>query len=274
MEYAMRLFLTVSSLFALTILTAQSPAIAAPQIIAVLPSDAGVPFACADGLCRADLSTYCLQRERPAPKRGTPYLPASAEDFKLVIETVQGTHVIDAAPHVGFVESRGFMAIAAVIEEPKLKALAKSGIKTAALRVGKAASLLPEPQAGDPNPLTEEEIAYVTKWRRQQGVEIVDAKPEARAVRVLAGLSNRLPASGLTEPAVFDRLWQDAIGDEFGPAAVSSHPALDRANVEIKRCSEGAARYSYGGIRNCLQFRHDDLSRDLNIEYWNTKPGS
>jgi hypothetical protein len=270
----MRLVVTISCLVALSLFAAHHPAAAAPQIIAVLPSDAGVPFACADGQCRADLSTYCLQRERPAPKRGTVYSPAAAEDFKLVIETAAGTRVVDAAQHVGFVESRGFMAIAAVIDEPRLQALAEGAVKSAVLRVGKAASLLPEPQTGDPNPLTEKEIAYVTTWRRQQGAEIVDAKPQARTVRVLAGLSNRLPASGFTEPALFDRLWKDAIGDEFGTALPTSEPALDRANIEIKRCSEGAARHSYGGLRNCLQYRHDDLIRDLNIEYWETKPGS
>ncbi len=263
------------ALLSVAVLAVSRPALAAPQIIAVLPSDSGVPFACADGLCRADLSTYCLQRERPAPKRGTAYLPAAAEDFKLVIETAQGTRVIDAAAHVGFVESRGFMAIAAVIEEKRLGALADGQIKSAALRVGKAASLLPEAKPGDPNPLTEKEIAYVTKWRRQQGAEIVDAKPQARTVRVLAGLANRLPASGFTDPTRLDRLWRDAIGDEFGPAApIATDPAIERTNAEIKRCSEGAARHSYGGLRNCLQYRHDDLIRDLNIEYWETKPGS
>lgn len=271
----MRLFSLTVTVLVLAMCVLARPAEAAPQIIAVLPSDTGVPFACAEGVCRADLSTYCLQRERPAPKRGTAYLPAAAEDFKLEIETRAGTRVVDAAPHVGFVESRGFMAIAAVIDAERLTALAGGKVVGAALRIGKAASLLPKPVAGDPNPLTEKEIAYVTKWRRQQGAEIVDAKPAARTARVLAGLANRLPLSGFADPARLEHIWKDAIGDEFGattPAA--SEPGFLRAGVEYRRCAEGVARHSYGGLRNCLQYRHDDLIRDLNIEYWESKPGS
>jgi len=272
----MRLLFSILSIFALTLIA--RPALAAPQIIAVLPSDAGMPFACAEGMCKADLSTYCLQRERPAPKRGMPYFPAAAEDFKLIIKTAAETRVIDAAPHVGFVESRGFMAIAATISADRLRALASGEVEHAALRVGEAASLLPVAEAGDPNPLTEKEIAYVTKWRRQQGAEVVDGNPDARTVRLLAGLANRMPMSGHSDPARLDEIWRDAIGDELGAApadtGAGADPAISRAHMEFSRCNEGAARYSYAGLRNCLQYRHDDLIRDLNIEYWESKPGS
>jgi hypothetical protein len=268
----MRLLLSISAIFALTLLA--HPVKAAPQIIAVLPSDAGMPFACAEGVCKADLSTYCLQRERPAPKRGTPYFPAAAEDFKLVLKTKAGTRVVDAQPHVDFVESRGFMAIAAVIPADKLRALADGEIEHAALRIGKAASLLSVAEANDPNPLTEKKIAYVTNWRRKQGAEIVDSNPDARTVRVLAGLTNRLPASGQSDPTLLDLIWRDAIGDEIGATPAAADPAISRARIEYNRCNEGATSHSYGGLRNCLQYRHDDLIRDLNIEYWVSKPGS
>jgi len=265
--------LPIFVLLAVTVL--HQPASAAPQIIAVLPSDTGVPFACAEGICKADLSTYCLQRERPAPRRGTVYLPAAATDFKLVLETATETRVIGAAKHVVFVESRGFMAIAAVIDEVHLQALAGGKIISAALRVGKAASLLPKPVAGDRNPLSAKEIAYVTKWRRQQGADIVDANPNARAVRVLANLINRLPFSGTTEPSHVDAILKKAIGDEFdSPNPAATSPGLQRSRIEYQRCSESPSRFSYGGLRNCLEYRHDDLIRNLNIEYWDSTLGS
>jgi hypothetical protein len=275
MEVAMRLFRLFPFFVFLSVIAVQNPTSAAPQIIAVLPTDTGVPFSCAEGICSADLSTYCLQQERPAPKRGAVYLPATSSDFKLVVQTADSTRVLDASKHVSFIESRGFMAIAAVIDERHLQALADGKMTGAALRVGKAASLLPKPVAGDPNPLSVKEIAYVTKWRRQQGVEIVDANPNARAVRVLANLTNRLPSSGPTRLGRVEEIWQKAIGDEFDSTTPpTASPGLHRARIEFQHCSESPSRFSYAGLRNCLEYRHDDLIRDLNIEYWDSKPGS
>ncbi len=256
----------------LMISTLSGPAKAAPQILAALPTSVGIPFSCIDGICQADLSTYCLQQKRPAPSHGTVYTPASAADFKLHIRTAGGVKTLAAAAHVSFVESRGFMAVSAVINELKLKDL---GGTDALISVGQAASLLPEAVPFDPNPLTEKEIAYVTKWRREQGASIVDKAPKAKAARVLAGIANRLPRHGATVPETLDSIWQQAIGDEFdGLAPDVAVPGLRRARMEFKQCREGGARYSFGGVRRCLEYRHDDMIRDLNIDFWNTKPGS
>jgi len=263
----MRLPLFAGLAAGLLISALTAPAQAAPQILAALPNGVGVPFTCAEGQCRADLSTYCLQQKRPSPSHGTVYTPAAAEDFTLVINTARGERTLAAAEHVSFVESRGFMAVSAVIDE---RALAKLGGTDAVIRVGKAASLLPEPVPYDPNPLTEKEIAYVTKWRREQGAGVVDASPKARAAQVLASVANRMPRHGAIKPAALDGIWQQAIGDELElPAA-----GLARAQVEFKQCREGPARWSFGGVRRCLEYRHDDMIRDLNIKYWKSNPGS
>jgi len=245
---------------------------AAPQILAVLPSDAGVPFACAQGQCQADLSTYCLQQKRPAPSHGTVYLPAAAGDFALVIETPNGRKSLPAAKHVRFVESRGFMAVTAVITEQALKKL--GGIQ-AVLRVGKAASLLPEAVPYDLNPLTEKEIAYVTKWRRAQGADMVDKTPGAKAAQLLASVANRMPRHGTVSPAAMDQIWEQAIGDELGSTPTTApSTGLSKARVEFEQCRTGPTRHSFGGIRRCIEYRHDDIIRDLNIEYWKSAPGS
>jgi len=252
------------------------PVQAAPQILAVLPSDAGVPFTCAEGQCKADLSTYCLQQKRPAPSHGTVYLPAAAGDFALVIDTPEGRKSVAATDHVTFVESRGFMAVTAVITERKLIAL---GGTEAVLQVSKAASLLPEAVPYDPNPLTEKEIAYVTKWRRAQGADLVDKAPAAKSARVLASIANRMPRHGAVTPAAMDRIWEQAIGEEMGQAlapaaAKATEPGLARARVEFENCRGGPTRHSFGGIRRCVEYRHDDIIRDLNIKYWKSNPGS
>ncbi|MDD9877371.1 MAG: hypothetical protein OXR84_08020 [Magnetovibrio sp.] len=137
----MRFLVPTGFLAALLSLTLTGPAAAAPQILAALPT-AGVPFTCAQGQCRADLSTYCLQQKRPAPSHGTVYHPAAAEDFQLEIKTAGGVRRLAAGAHVSFVESRGFMAVTAVIGEQDL---IKLGGTDATIRVSNAASLLPEP---------------------------------------------------------------------------------------------------------------------------------
>ncbi len=168
------------------------------------------------------------QRNRPAAKRGTVYLPAAAEDFTLTVKTARGERTPAATDHVQFIESRGFMAVSAIIPETELL---KLGGLDAAIRVRNAASLLPAPVAGEPDPLTEKEIAYVTKWRRAQATEIVDDRPEAKAVKLLAGLTNRLPGTGAVRPAVLDDLWQQAIGDEVPAAGDASNTATTTSSV-------------------------------------------
>ena len=253
-------------------MAAGGPVAAAPQILAVLPSDAGVPFICTQGRCRAELSTYCLQRGRPAPSHGTVYLPAAAEDFALMIKTPKGERTVGAAEHVSFVESRGFMAVTAFIDQ---RALEDLGGLEARILVGTAASLLPEARPFDPNPLTEEEIAYVTKWRRDQGTDLVDSKPQAKAAQLLAGITNRMLRQGTITTSALESVWEQVIGDELtGVAPATAGPAVSRARMEFMECRDGAGLHSFGGVRRCLDYRHDDMIRDLNIDYWNSWPGS
>jgi len=122
---------------------------AAPQILAVLATETGVPFTCDGEFCRVDLSTYCLQRDRPAPQAGTQYLPAHAKDFTLTVKTASGkVRNLPATEHVTFAETRGFMSTAAIIEERQLRRL---GSLEATIQVGEQASMLPVPTPGDPD---------------------------------------------------------------------------------------------------------------------------
>jgi len=259
----------LAALFGLFLIPGQSQA--APQILAVLATETGVPFTCDGEFCRADLSTYCLQRDRPAPQAGTQYLPANTDDFTLTVKTASGkVRNLPAIEHVTFAETRGFMSIAAIIEERQLRRL---GSLEATIQVGEQASMLPVPTPGDPDPLTEKEIAYATQSLRSQGSDIVDRRPEAASARVLARVMNSLPQNGPIDGGVLDSAWEQSIGDEF-PDGVPATSALPRARAEYGRCKGGSFSRSYGGLRRCLEFRHDELIRDLNIDYWNSWVGS
>ena len=54
------------------------PAQAAPQILGLMASAEPVPMTCVDGTCTAELSSVCLQQQRPTPLTGTVYRPAKA----------------------------------------------------------------------------------------------------------------------------------------------------------------------------------------------------
>ena len=99
-------------------------------------------------------------------------------------------------------------------------------------------------------------------------------------VFLMAGMTARILLSTLSSPALaaphtLNQIWEQAIGDEMqGVPATQAVPGLQRARMEFKTCQEGPARHSLGGIRCCLEYRHDDIIRDLNIDYWKSSPGS
>ncbi len=246
-------------------------ALAAPQILAVLASDVGVPFVCRDGQCRADLTTYCLQRQRPAPAYGDVYVPARPESFYLVVTATDGSvRSLPAGDHVSFIETRGFTAVSAHITRP---ALARLGGEKAVIRIGENASLLPVPVAGDPDPLTDKEIAYATQSLRRHGASVVDHTVEAAAAKLLARFANRLPIYTPFVPGSLETLWQDAIGDEL-PASAPVRVGIPAAREAIRKCAVTMGVTVYYGVQRCIQFRHDDFIRDINIDYWNSQPNS
>lgn len=243
---------------------------AAPQILAALPVENGIELNCADGLCAAQLSTYCLQRERPAPSMGAAYVPARPEHFTLVLNGADGTEVrVPAGEHMVFLENRGFMSVAASVEIGRLKTL---GATRARLVVWPGASLIPVAEVNDPDPLTAEEIAYVTDSLRTHGEDMVDSRTSAHSAQLLAKLNAALPAEGQVTANSFDGMWQDAIGDDV--PLPGAGPALNGARKAYEGCYGGKATYMFGGLKRCLEFQHDDMIRNLNIDYWQSQPGS
>lgn len=247
-----------------------SDARAAPQILAALPMESGIELTCSDGVCAAQLTTYCLQRERPAPTMGAAYVPATKEHFTLVLTNADGNEVrLPASEHMRFVENRGFMSVAASIELGRMNAL---GAQSAKIVVWEGASLIPVPEENDPNPLTEDEIEFVTNSLRDVGKDYVDNKPEAGTAQLLAQLNAALPSDGVVAANTFDGMWQNSIGDEIPLPA--SGAILKGAQEAFEECSGRANTYMVGGLRRCLEFQHDNMIRNLNVDYWQNQPGS
>ncbi len=245
-------------------------ALAAPQILAVLGTDGDIPLICADGVCQANISTYCLQRDRLTPDYGTAYVPAAAGSFTLVLRDADGgERRLPAAAHVAFAQSRSFTAISASLTE---KALAGLGAVSAGLEMAADATLLPVPRAGDPDPLTPQEIAQAVGPMRSLGAQIVDADPDADAARVLAAMANRLPTLGRVDPGTRNALWRQVT--ERARAAAPGSAGLRRAGSAYDACVEALGDYRFVSLRGCLELGHDQLMRDLNTGYWDAFIGS
>jgi len=243
---------------------------AAPQVLAALSSESGIPFTCEAADCRAQLSTYCMLRNRPAPILGKEYVPAVPERFTLVLTDAQGNQrSLPAADHVRFFESRAFMAVAAVIPRADLEQL---GAVTAAIRVAENASLLPVPEPNDPNPLTAKEIAYATGSLREESARLVESRAEAATARVLAAISNRLPYAQNIDAGKVGSVVDGVI--EKIPAGSPDQGGVGEARVKINMCARDVAYMRYRSMRGCLESKHDQLIRDLNVDYWNSQAGS
>ncbi len=260
------------ALCALPLITGLSAgAQAAPQILAALETLEGVSFHCADGLCKADLTTYCLQKNRPAPSAGQAYAPADPRAFTLTVTHADGKKIsTPASRHLAFVEARGFMAVSGVITETALKALTKGG--EARLSVARNASLIPVPDADDDDPITEREIAHVTKSLRELGGKIVDRSPKGQAARVLARVRDKLPRGAELPRAASETFWRQTIGDE--PSAQTPAVAMTLAREQYDGCFQEVDDFRFSGMRQCLEWGQDHLIRDLNIDYWDNQPGS
>jgi hypothetical protein len=243
---------------------------AAPQVLAALSSEAGIPFTCDNTECRAELSTYCMLRNRPAPTLGKEYVPAAPDRFTLVVTDAEGRErSLPAADHLRFFESRGFMSVAAQISLAELDRL---GAVKAVVQVADNAALLPVPEANDPNPLTEKEIAYATGSLREQSAQLVETRVEAATARVLASVANHLPYGPEFDTGEIDNLVNDVVGRI--PAGSADLGGIEPARVKVRTCVGDIGNMLFRTMRRCVETKHDELIRELNVDYWNNRIGS
>ena len=163
----MKRVLTMLGAFSALFAVSASPVQAAPQILAVMASLGPQQMNCSGQICTTSLSSYCLQRDRDVPTTGQAYLPAADEQFRLIVVGKDGSERdVSASEHVTFRSIRGYSSVNAVINRGEL---AKLGGVSAKIVVAKRAALVPEPVAGDPNPISAEELAYAAKSLREHG---------------------------------------------------------------------------------------------------------
>ena len=255
------------SLLVVATLTGISGAAAAPQILALLETTEPTPLACSGGVCRAEFSTMCLQRNREVPSPGTAYAPASPDAVALVLYDADGRATrVAGAPHLKFVVPHSYLSTVASIPEAELRRL---GAIRAAVEIAPLASLIPEAKRDDTSPLSADEIAAVTGPQRALAERVVaNARDTVSAVRA----ANRFANALLVTPAATQderlAMWHDIVAASGADATAAGIARID--NI-IDTCQFYDEHRGFEGFRGCLRYRRDLLLESINDTYWRRK---
>jgi len=241
------------------------PVAAAPQILGLVAYNEAVPLNCAYGQCSAELITLCLQKHRDNPLPGTAYQFHGKCEATLVVTDAQGRqHQLAARDHLRVTTARSFTAVRVELTERKMREL--GGVKVA-LIVSDGMSLVPEPKAGDMNPISPEEIDYTSAFLRVEADRwLHGTAPRTVAARIVNRMINNTPRTGRIGTASWQSIWKKGVNSEKGE--------LRAAGREQAQEIFGACRYMVGDVgqffsmRRCLETKHDSLMVDMNVDYW------
>jgi hypothetical protein len=261
-----RVFLGLS-LFIVVTLTGISGVFAAPQILALLETTEPTPLACSGGVCRAEFSTMCLQKDRDIPPPGTAYAPAKPESVVLVLYRADGSATrVEGHPDVRFAVPNSYQSAMASLSEADLNRL---GAVRAAIEIAPLASLVPEPKPGDTSPITADEIATVTGTSRMVADHVVKhAQETISAVRAANRFANVLLLNPVGTREERRALWQDIVAATREDAAKSGLHLMESI---IDTCQFYDEQNGYRGFRGCLRYRRDMMLDSVNDTYWRRK---
>lgn len=256
-------YLTAGSAFLGICLTAATVP-AAPQSLALVATDRPVHLSCADGVCAAEFTAFCLQPERSSPVPGTNYAMTTKSRIAVNAFTQDGRKIaLEPRSSLRFRAWRGHTAIQVSLA-PGLKQ--RLDLQSVAIDLAAHVVLAPEAVAGDDNPISADELALVEDALRPAGTAVVDNDPEGMAAaRLTNRLVNLLPGYE-TDTASTAKHWRTlmtgARRDGLRPMAVRY------AQNAYDLCRYYADRVVPGDMRRCLQGQHDRLIKRLNSKYW------
>ena len=241
-----------------------APAAAAPQILGLIASRGAIPLSCADGVCRVELSAFCLEKGRQIPLPGTRYGTVGEIGLRLAVTAVDGSvRYVPAADYVDIESARMHTAVTVSVSGERLAAL---GAASVALEVGDGVTLVPAAAAGDALPHTAADVAIASGPLRDAATRLVDQGGEAvDAARLLARLINALPPEDPAAVVANDALWREVVEPNAGRFAESGVRRAEELYLACRRRAEDGAPLS---LRGCLETHHDALIQDLNSNFW------
>jgi len=242
------------------------PTAAAPQVLGVMASDGPVSLVCNDGICRAEVTAFCLQEERAVPPDDTAYEPVGSAPVTLVLRRPDGsTQRLDASGEVNFSSRRGFTAVAIAAPETLL---ARHGAVSAAVEIGPNVTVAPVPVAGDPKPQSPEEIALASRPMRQLATARLEQGSSAIAARLTERLINALPAQDRETADVRSALWDKAL-----TTASADPEAMALARRAFDGCQSALANGYTRNMRHCLELQHGAFLIERNEAFWREAAG-
>lgn len=244
------------------IFAATHAAVAAPQIMGLVATTEPVPMQCDGGDCSALLSAFCLEEKRLPPDLETAYRPAGEGQVFLVVTAADGrTARLPANALIQFNSRYGYTAVEARLSLERL-----AGVPPAALAVEVAplAALIPVAKAGDPHPLSREEIAIATGPWRLAAEAVMEGNSDASdSARAVMRLINALPSKGDIRAEERESLWHRVAADA---------PARVRKTFDAcERSVDQAVGYP---LRQCLEERHQKLQVENTRRFWRSLGGS
>ncbi len=248
-------------------------AAAASQVLGLVASNGlPTPLRCEDGTCTGHFSAFCLQEQRPAPSANSEYLLAPGGALTLIATLADGRTLRLPANDLVTIRTRiGFTSVRMSLPEAKLKSL---GAVSFAVEVAPMTSLLPGPVAGDPNPLSAEEIALATGPIRRAAQQPFEKPGDASdAARLSSLMINLIPEDEPQTAAGRDTLWNQVValarnGSRLTPGGV------DEAQRIYSSCEFSVASKSSFNLRSCMEFHHADLMAQTNRAFWESSGGS
>ncbi len=263
---ATRLFACLAA--ALVVVASAVPAGAAPQILALLATGGAVPLVCRNGVCTGEFSSFCLQRKRHDPAPGTQYRAAGGAVTLVVTDADGNVRRMQAGDHLSIETRRSYTAVRIGVAEALLN---EWNAVSLALDIGERVTLVPAPEAIDPEPQTEADIALALGPQRALGDRILESSPvETGAVTLTSRMIGGLPP-GRTDARTRETLWSRVVE----PSAASFPPeSVLRASSVYRRCLAKVERGSFYSLRHCLEIGHDALMIELNVKYWQAGPES
>lgn len=238
---------------------------AAPQGLGLVATAQPVPMICDDGGCVAQLSSFCLQRDRASPNYRTPYYVAGGATLRLHLTDADGGHrTVPAEGLARLVSIRGYTGVEAKVSSADMAAL---GAVEISLEVGNLVTLFPEIVADDPNPITAAEATFATGPARRLAAAIFDSSEGlGGTISILDRAINSVTASSrLSDKGRLD-LWTRVAG---GTLETAPDNATGGAAGVFSGCLDDLRQQRVFGLRNCLEGRRSELLIRANVRLWN-----
>lgn len=243
-------------------LAAAPAAHASPQILALLSTEGAVPLHCRGAVCSAELSAFCLERNRATPDAGTAYRAAPNAVLVLVVTGADGSvREIDARRLAEFASARDMTAVRVTVDRRALGDAAR-----VAIRSGTETALLPVhiPRYG---PLREQaDIERVTGQVRESA-RGVDRSAEAAVARDLVRALDTLRNEDEKAAALTAGAAQPVV--RHCRAKVAEELARRKDTIGVRGHWTGRSIVGEPSLRTCLEEAHASLMLQLNLRFWN-----